>query len=151
MRTRDAKMIDHARQIDGKITEIESAVVVVARAIAARIPGDGMKMRTNDGKLIVPVSAIATDAVEKNRQRTGSLVIHRDPGRPGYNISRPCRHRPSPQAEDNSDAPSETALSRYIELPQSQPPTLRRTTSLMIRIESDGRVDADGNMLWKLL
>jgi hypothetical protein len=50
-------------------------------------------MRTNDGKLIVPVSAIAADAVEENRQRTGSYVIHGDPWNRGDDVSRPCRHR----------------------------------------------------------
>jgi hypothetical protein len=53
-------------------------------------------MRTKLGKLVVPVSAIAADSVEENYQRTRAHMIHRNSGRPGYKISRPCRHGPLP-------------------------------------------------------
>jgi hypothetical protein len=96
VRTRGAKMIDHARQVDGKIAEIEGAVVIVARAITTRIPGDRVKMRTKLGKLLVPVGPIAADSVEENHQRSHARMIHRDPGGPKDNVRRPCRHRPLP-------------------------------------------------------
>src|SRR5580704_9017180 len=89
--------IEHPDKIKGEVTEIERPVVIVAIAVAARIPGDRMKAIAEGGNLVVPVGAVAADAVQENHERSGAGVIDCEARRPWDYVSRPCRHAATPR------------------------------------------------------
>jgi hypothetical protein len=66
---RYAEPVDDAQQIGNEIVERERPIVVVARAVASRIPGNSFEVRGERRQLRAPVGAIAADAVQKDEQR----------------------------------------------------------------------------------
>src|SRR5215469_14200975 len=79
MRASRTEVIEHAPQVGGEIAEVERAFVVVAVAIAARIPCDRMKVPAECGELIAPVGTIPPDSVQEDRQRPGADTFDGDP------------------------------------------------------------------------
>ena len=82
--------------VDREIAEVERAIVIVAVAVSARIPSDGVKMSAELGQLVVPVGAVTADSMQENYQRARADMVHRDSWRTRNNISRPCRHPAAP-------------------------------------------------------
>ena len=78
MRARGAEMIEHAQEIVAEVAEIERSVIVLAVAIAARIPGNCGEIGGEDRKLVAPIAAIAADAVQEDEQRSAPFDIDSD-------------------------------------------------------------------------
>src|SRR6185369_8867321 len=84
--------IDRPEQVRGEILELERALVVVGIAVAARVPRGGLEsVLRKEGELVLPVVAIAADAVEEQDQRPPSRARHRD-ARAARNQRGPGRH-----------------------------------------------------------
>ena len=62
------QMVEQALQIGAEIGEIEGAVIIVAEAIAARIPGDGPVARRKGQQLIAPIGPVSADSMEKHHR-----------------------------------------------------------------------------------
>ena len=81
MRLVGLEMVEHAQEVVAEVAVGERAVVVVAEAIAARIPGDGMKARGEGRQLVAPVRAVAADAVQEHDERALAHVVDGNAGR----------------------------------------------------------------------
>src|SRR6266511_6397041 len=67
-------------------------IIVVGLAVTAGIPRDDGVVFGEGGELVVPVGAIAADAVHKDEQWAGALLIHGEAGCAGDVLSGPgCR------------------------------------------------------------
>src|SRR5262249_16527105 len=79
-------------QVVGEVEGVERSVVVVRVTVTAGIPRDNGEMRGKGGELVVPVGAIAADAMHKDEQRTGALLVHSSAERASNVLGRPgCR------------------------------------------------------------
>ena len=74
------EVIEQAEQIAGEILKIEAAGVIVAVAIAAGVPGDGVKMRREGFDLLGPIAAVATDPMHQHQQLAVAGVVDADLG-----------------------------------------------------------------------
>src|SRR5262249_26414231 len=95
MRSRRSEMIEHATQIVSKVAEVERPFIVVAVAVATRIPGRRMEIGGEHWKLISPVGAVPTDAVKEDRERSGADVLDGYLRRPGHHQVLGLRHSSS--------------------------------------------------------
>jgi hypothetical protein len=68
MRPFGLEMIEQAHQVRGIVTERQRRRRVIARPIAAPIPGNSTEAVTKVGKLFLPVTPVATNAVQKDYQ-----------------------------------------------------------------------------------
>ena len=71
-------MIEQAQHVAGEIAEIERPVIVVRLAVAARVPGDRVELLGEDRDLVVPVGAVAADAVHEQDQRPLARMVEGD-------------------------------------------------------------------------
>jgi hypothetical protein len=69
--------VDDAQQVGAEIAELERPAII-ARAIAARVPGGGGEMLGEDRELVAPVAAIAADAVKKEEKRAAAGDVDGD-------------------------------------------------------------------------
>jgi hypothetical protein len=78
MRTRRTEAIQHAREIGAEVRERERAREVVRVAVTARVPRRGGEVRAEDAQLVVPVLAVAPDAVQEDDERSFPRDAERD-------------------------------------------------------------------------
>src|SRR5688572_4811884 len=78
MRLLRLEVVEDPQQILGERGEIQGPGVVVRVAVAARIPGRRPETRGEDRQLLVPVMAVAADAVQENHQRPAAVDAQRD-------------------------------------------------------------------------
>src|SRR5690349_13629934 len=78
MRLLNPEMVEDAPKIVGKIRDRERPLVIVAVAVAPRIPCENTEVRSEMGDLAAPVLAIAADAVQENERVASTFVPHRD-------------------------------------------------------------------------
>ena len=81
MRPRGAEVVDDAQHVGGEIAEGERALVVVGVAVPASIRRDCRELRRERRELVVPVRAVAADAVQEHGERTGAGDAEREPRR----------------------------------------------------------------------
>lgn len=87
-----AEKIQGARDIRSEIVEAQRPLVVLGIAVAARIPGRGGEaVAREERELVLPVVAVAADAVQEKDQRPASFHRHCD-SRAARNQGRPGRH-----------------------------------------------------------
>src|SRR5262249_20094837 len=73
-----AKELQHAAQIVREVTEIKRTLIIVASAVAARVPRNRVEMPTEFRELIVPVGTISADSVKANHQRSVTTLVDCD-------------------------------------------------------------------------
>src|SRR5262249_6313878 len=84
MRSRRSEMIEHATQIVSEVAEVERPFIVVAVAVAARIPGRRVEIAGEYWKLFSPVRAVPREAVKEDQERSPADVLDCDLRRPGH-------------------------------------------------------------------
>ena len=72
------EMVEHAHEVVAEVVVGERPLVVVAQAVAARIPRHRMEMLGEGRQLVAPVGAVAADAVQEDDQRALAHAIDRD-------------------------------------------------------------------------
>jgi hypothetical protein len=82
-----AKELQHAAQIAREVTEINRTLIIVTRAVAARVPRNCVEMLTEFRELIVPVGTISADSVKADHQRSVTALIDCDSRRSWYVVS----------------------------------------------------------------
>ncbi len=72
---RGLEMVEHAHEIARVIHEIERPLVIVALAVAARVPGDRMPVPGKGCEIGMPVALVAADSMQEHRQMPRAHVI----------------------------------------------------------------------------
>ena len=78
VRFRRAEEVEHAGEVARIVDEVERAVVVVALAVAARVPCHGMPMLREGRQVGVPVALVAADPMQEDDEVARSHVVDRD-------------------------------------------------------------------------
>ena len=78
MRLRRAEVVEHAHDVVGVVGEREGTFIVVAVAVAARVPGDGVEERREGRHLVRPVAPVAADAVQEDDEIALAGVLDGD-------------------------------------------------------------------------
>lgn len=76
MRPLHAEVIEHAHHVVHEVVEGQRTVVVVAAAVAARVPCHAGEMRRKGRQLGTPVATVAADAVHEERQGSRAREVN---------------------------------------------------------------------------
>ena len=90
------EMVEHAHEVARVVEEVERPLVVVALAVAARVPGDRVPVPGEGGEIGMPVALVAADAVQEHHEVARAHVIDGDVRRrsdahraPGCHVASP--------------------------------------------------------------
>jgi len=71
-------MSEQTHQVSAEIAEVEGSLVIIARAVSARVPCDRMELTPKFRKLVVPISTIAADTMHENNGWTNPVMVNGD-------------------------------------------------------------------------
>src|SRR5262249_21626889 len=89
VRLLDTIRVEQPLQVMGEVEGVEGTVVVVRVAVTAGVPRDDGEVCGESGKLVMPVGTIAANAVHKDKQGAGALLVHCKAGRASYVLGCP--------------------------------------------------------------